>query len=249
MGKKEKERWYLDRFLDILPSFSHTEITAGESPDFLVEGAQGVVGVELTELHRLVPQGVTPGQAKEALRERVVARAKELFDASNSEPLYVSALFNESTPITRSGVEPLAAKIAELLRSNCPAPGEQYEEGYDWENRARVPEEVHRLAAYNVPNSSRSLFCAPGATWVGTLRAADLQRVLDAKERKTAAYRSDGKETWLVIVHDTNRMSTWFDTDSPLPAGPFVSSFDRVFVFNLFSNKLTELNVSPAPET
>ncbi|HEX9390764.1 MAG TPA: hypothetical protein VF928_05580 [Usitatibacteraceae bacterium] len=245
MNKKEKERWYLDRFLGLLPSFQPGEVVAHEGPDFLVGGERSSVGVELTELHRSVPDGVTPGQAQEAMRERVVGRAKELFSAASAAPLYVSVLLNESISIGKSDVEPLAKKIAALLLSNCPAVGKRYEGRYDWVNRDRVPKQVHRLAAYNVPNSNRAFFYAPGATWVASLTSEVVQRVLDSKEPKIPAYRSQCVETWLVIAHDTNRMSTWFELSYEPSNVEFVSSFDRVFLLNLFANKLEELNVSP----
>ena len=111
MGKKEKERWYLDRFLELLPSTPYSEVIAGERPDFVIQGQQGAVGVELTELHRAVPEGVTPVQVQEAMRERVVARAQELFCATDKAPLYASVLFSESKLIGKANVEPLARRI------------------------------------------------------------------------------------------------------------------------------------------
>jgi hypothetical protein len=98
MSKKEKERWDLDRFLGLLTSFRHGEVIASEGPDFLVDSERGSVGIELTELHRSVPDGVTPGQAQEAMRERVVGRAKELFVAASAEPLYVSCFSTNQLP-------------------------------------------------------------------------------------------------------------------------------------------------------
>jgi hypothetical protein len=243
--KKELERHYLDRFLAHLVLPLAGDVNPGEEPDFVIASGDRRIGIEMTELHREHAGPGRPMQADQAMRKRVIERAKELYDAAGYPPVHVSVFFNEHHPVQKEAVEPLAKAIVHIVRRNMPASDESAREDYDWVNRSYFPENFIEISVHNLPVITHSFFNGPGATWLADVTREDIQRVLDAKEGKYAAYRKRCDEAWLVINCDGEFMSTWFDFDNADLAGPFRSVFDRVFLVRHFANAMHELKVRP----
>jgi len=241
--KKELERFYLDRFLTLLTPSLTGAIEATEEPDFLITGDHGCTGIEITELHRVHSGKGRPPQADQAMRKRVIGRAKELYEQAGHPPVHVSVFFNEHFPVQKNRVEEMAQAIVNLAVKNRPALGGSTQEQYDWENRDYFPEDLHQISVHSFPTINRAFFAAPGATWVSHLTPEDVQRVLDAKEAKYAAYTARCDAAWLVINCDGPLMSTWFEFEAAAISGTFRSSFDRAFIVRHFAAKVHELRV------
>ncbi|TFY98842.1 hypothetical protein [Ramlibacter humi] len=245
--KKELERHFLNRFLSHLVPPLDGEVEPGEEPDFVIASGGRRIGIEMTELHRKHAGSGRPMQADQAMRKRVIDRAKELYDAEGHPPVHVSVFFNEHHPIQKEAVEPLAKAIVGTIQRNMPASGEASRETYDWVNRAYFPEHFIEISVHNFPVMTQSFFSGPGGTWLVDVTPDDIQRVLDAKEGKYTAYRRRCEEAWLVINCDGEFMSTWFDFDNEALAGPFRSGFERVFIVRHFANAMNELVVRREP--
>jgi len=104
-----------------------------------------------------------------------------------------------------------------------------------------LPPELATIGAYNLPGASRSFFTAPSATWMAKLPATDVERSLQSKEAKYAAYRGGCDEAWLVIGCNGAFMSTWFKEVERAASFSLPTSFDRAFVMSYFDRKLVEL--------
>lgn len=243
VSKKNVERGYLEHFRSLIPNFPTGRIEETEEPDFLVYQATSILGLELTELYRNAPSGIRPQQADEAMRCRVVARAKTLYVDSGSPPVHVTVFFNQQHQIQKPDVEQLARSIADLATRNLPAQGMSRDEDYDWENRAYFPEAIHKITMHRLPEITQTLFSATGAIWVATLAPTDLERVLLAKESKYPIYRNKCSEAWLLIVTDTGTMATWFKFDSSTITLPIRTKFDRVFLLRHFPKQVYEFRV------
>jgi hypothetical protein len=242
-SKKEVEVVYFDRLKSAMPSFPDGIVEPTEEPDFLVRSPNNVLGIELTELHREAPQGVPPEQASEAMRHRVVARAQEIYAATDNPPVRVTVFMNDRIHIKKGEVESLASAISQIAIRNLPGQNSSREESYEWTNRAYFPEILHSVTVHRLDVLTRSFFSVPGATWVATLAPEDIERALQLKEAKYATYRLRCDSAWLVINADIGPMSTWFEFESEALEKPFRTSFDRVFVLRHFGNKLFELNL------
>lgn len=239
--KKRSERWALEQFRQLLPSFPPGEVTAGEKPDFTVVLSSGrTLGIELTTLHRDVPSGQLPPQSQEALRHRAVKRAQDIYDASGSPFLHASVHF-ANVQLTKTDIPSVAERIASIVSCNIPRTGEARTAGPNEENCYQFPEELHHVATYNLPNATRSFFTAPGSTWVATLQDDDLRRAIDSKERKYDRYRERSDKVWLVISCNGAFMSTWFDGTEHAHAQAFTTRFDRVFLVSHFENRVVEI--------
>jgi hypothetical protein len=242
--KKEIESEYLDRFRLAFPNFPEGRIESTEEPDFLVHRTDTTLGIEITELHRESPPGVRPQQASEAMRHRVVLRAQQLYELRGLPAVHVSVHMNTNFEIAKAEVEPLALAICDLVARNLPEVGRSSREEFDWINREYFPEELAEISVHQLAGIARTFFSCPDVTWVPTLKAADIARALAGKESKYEAYRRRCQEVWLLIISDSDSMSTWFEHDSDQLSEPIKSRFDRIFLFKQFSKRITELKVS-----
>jgi hypothetical protein len=218
-------------------------IEPSEEPDFVVHSAAGRLGIELTELHRSSDPGTHPLQAQEAMRRRVLARAKDLYVEAHGPSLHVSVIFYDPPVISKAEVEPLAQQLADIALRNVPSVGQTHLEEFDWQERGVFPEHVQRVAVYNVPLTNGPFFTAPSATWVADLAATDVQSALDSKNPKCAAYRVRCDSVWLLINCNTDFLSTWFEVDPIALQRKFNSDFDRAFLLSHFSGQVFELGL------
>lgn len=180
-------------------------------------------------------------QADEAMRRRVVARAQEIYEGNGCPPVYVSALFNDSVHIRKAEVESLAFALYNIVVRNLPTVDSSGNEKYDWVNRSYFPETFDTVSVHRLTDITQTFFSCPGSTWIGPLTVDEVKRVLAAKEPKYAAYRNKCEEVWLVINADMLSMSTWFEIDEQRLMIPYLTKFDRLFLFLHFSNKVVEL--------
>jgi hypothetical protein len=247
LSKKDVERHYFDRFQALCQPFPEGSITSTEEPDFLVAGPKRTIGVELTELHREASPGRAPLQATEAMRHRVAARAQEIYEQGSHPPVRCT-IFLTDTHIEKSQVEPVAKAISDIALRNIPLPNASTNESYDWVNRSYFPEVIDSISVHRLDAITQTHFNCPGATMVPKLSRLDIERTLAAKEAKYSAYRQRCDEAWLLVNADIGSMSTWFDFNSNAIAGPFATSFDRVFIMRHLGQALHELALSKPSE-
>jgi len=244
--KKKGERYYLDRFLRLLAPPLDGSIEAHEKPgfpDFLVTNGAGCLGIEVTELHRTHTGEGRQLQADQSMRQRVIERAREIYDRSGYPPVHASVFFNKRYPVQKQRVEELANFVVNLVVRNTPSLGTRRHEKYRGENRDYFPEDLHIVSVNRFPNMTQSFFGAPGATWVPGLAPEDIERTLNKKERKYNAYLQHCDSAWLLINCDARSMSTWFNFNLEAVSGTFRSSFERVFLLRHFASQLHELRL------
>lgn len=243
-SKKDIELWRLERFKSFIADLPDGRLEPTEEPDFLVHCEHRVIGIELTELHRGTRPGQVPQQASEAMRNRVVARAKELYDARNQPPVLVSFFLDDRVHIKKSEVEQLATALADLVSGNIPEVNSSAEVPANWQDYRKLPSILHKVLVRRLDVVTKTFFGAPGATWVSSLSREEIMRAVASKEPKLSAYRTRCDEAWLVINADMESMATWFDFDSAPLQERFATAFDRVFVVRHFGGKAIELGIA-----
>lgn len=240
-AKKDLERRYLDQVRDLLTDFPQGAIDEREQPDFLVNTADRVIGIEVTELHRANDSQPVPMQGREAVRGQIVQRAKVLYDGGGVPPIDCCVHLKD-LPYRRTDIEPLAAKIAALATRNIPPEGTlSRREQYDWVNREYFPEEVDYIRVARFEGLTESFFGTAGSTWAEPLTPGAVHAVIDTKHGNIDEYLRQCNEVWLVIVTDSRTMSTWFNSAEQVKTETFRTSFSRVFILRNFGNELIEL--------
>ncbi|QSA97701.1 hypothetical protein [Methylococcus sp. EFPC2] len=243
LSKKDIEALYLQRVKGLLVGFPDGVIVQTEEPDFLVQGESLTIGIELTELHREAPAGTVPLQAAEAMRNRVVRRAQELYTVAGLPPIRCTVFIREQH-IKKDQVEALATAVAKIAERNLPGSNQSRSESYDWVNRAYFPEVLDTVTVHRLDQITENFFSSPGSTWVIPLAASDIERALSAKNPKYSVYRAKCDQAWLVINADISTMSTWYKFERSVIAGRFKTPFDRVFLLRHFASELHELDLT-----
>lgn len=243
-AKKDLERQYLDRVRDLLADFPLGAIHEREKPDFLVNTADCVIGIEITELHRAYDSQPVPMQGREAIRDQIVQRAKALYDGEGV-PLIDCCVHLKDLSYRRTDIEPLAAKIAALAKRNIPPEGTPAKrEQYDWVNRVYFPEEVDYIRVARFDGLTESSFGTAGSTWAEPLTPDTVRAVIDTKDGNIDEYLRQCAEAWLVIVTDSRTMSTWFNSADQVKAAAFTTRFARVIILRNFGSELIELTTA-----
>jgi hypothetical protein len=143
--KKKVELHRLERFKGFIDDFPIGQVQPCEEPDFIVHAADRIVGVELTELYREPMPGQMPQQASEAMRHKVVERAKVIYDSRGLPPVMASFFLNDRIHIKKSEVEPFAELLANLVSDNFPAPDSGLMIPDSWQDARRLPNILHKL--------------------------------------------------------------------------------------------------------
>ena len=71
-----------------------------------------------------------------------------------------------------------------------------------------------------------------------------VQTVLRQKDPKASVYRKKCRFLWLLIVADNKHLSSIFSPDDDFTNAIFQSSFDRVFILDVFKEQVVEISVS-----
>ncbi len=243
-AKKDLERRYLDQVRDLLADFPRGAIEEHEQPDFSVNIADRVIGIELTELHRANDGQPVPMQGREAVRDQIVQRAKAMYEGEGMHPIDCCVHLKDLS-YRRTDVEPLAAKIAALAKRNLPPEGMLAKrEQYDWVNREYFPEEIDYIRVARFEGMTESFFGTAGSTWAEPLTQDTVRAVIDTKDCNIDEYLRRCDEAWLVIVTDSRTMSTWFNGADQVKAAAFTTRFARVFILRNFGSELIELTTA-----
>lgn len=243
LSKKKLEHLLLDHFKNLIPSFPSGKVICSEEPDFLVQGADHVVGIELTDLHRETKPDEIPEQASAAMRERVVSRAMEIYNTRSLPAVFVSFNLNNQIHIKKTQVKRIAEDLADLVAANLPPPNSTTEVSNDWNDVQVLPEILHQLSVRRFDWQEQTSFQSGGTTWLPLLTLEDVQRVLEKKESKYPTYRGKCDEVWLVVNIDAGFMTTWFQVDPEVLRNPFTTRFDRVFLVQYIANKVHVISV------
>lgn len=238
MKKKDRERYQLERFNVVFPSFPPAAIIDGKDdgsePDFFVIiDKNRRVGVELTELYRAPEAHKPPLQADESIRRQIIKRACSIHEDWGGPPLDVCVFFSMNEEWTKKRVPVLAAKVAQIVSNNLPPEGESRLLENPWLNRTHFPYEIEMIDIRNYRGIKKPHWHCPEGGAVPELPINQLQETIDRKNERLPRYRQTVPEVWLVIIYDLG-MSSWFDSTTATLNHRYKSQFDRTFLFNWF---------------
>jgi hypothetical protein len=112
--QKQRERLAVMQFREIYPDFPVGELADGEGPDFIVRGAERVVGIEHTDFmsgQGTRRKGGSAERKLEEIRDLIVLRAQAAYEAEHATPLRAWCHWFPGVPIARREVNRLAAAL------------------------------------------------------------------------------------------------------------------------------------------
>ena len=240
MRKKDRETAALKMLQRYLPDFPQGQVEQTETPDFLVRTNSGVLGIELTLLHRDTPDGKSPMQEQEALQRQILQKTKELYDSRNGPPIHVTVHFNPNYRLRKRDVGTVPTSIMNLVLDAMQTDGkcEIKEDEGNWET---FPQAIAYVHPYRHCVLKQSTWCPISAEFVPALPAEQLQRAIDKKNLRCATYKRRCSEIWLLLVAEGSGLSSMFGIPPELRSHRFCTSFDKVLLLGDFDGRVIEL--------
>src|SRR5256714_7883642 len=119
--QKAEEFLALARFREASGQLTGTlEPVVQDPPDFLITDGSHTTSVEMTRYLQRAGKRGSPEAEREAMEMRVVARAKEIFEAAHLDVYVNVSPFFKISEIKRVDVEPYAQALAQLVRDVLP---------------------------------------------------------------------------------------------------------------------------------
>lgn len=224
---KELEFLYLSRFQGLCPNFPRGEICPDEQPDFRVKGANGDVGIEVTDFYREMSSHIRPPlQARESARHKIKEKAKRIYDQKGLPSLYVHVHFDFGFHCEKSAVCAFAERLAHLAERSV----REQKAHWIWRRDEIQLNGVHSLSIQRT-KLAKSYWSAPLASFVPEVSPAQLQSILDKKSNLCAQYRKKCGKVWLVIVMNRFDPASFAVIPQRISDHPFAHDFDSVFLF------------------
>lgn len=214
-------------------------------PDVAVETADGLIGIELTELN---PKGQLSRKHEEE-EEKVTETARELYDAAGLPPLEVkvcwSGHWGEGT-MTRARRTARAKGLKEFVCRHSPEGNSPVFLDADQQAGIDFPEGVHYVSMMRLPDPP-SFWGCPRLDWPPGVAVEEVRRAMAKKNGKVRGYRGQYREIWLLMVIGASGPATWGMITGTLRSTRFVSRFHRAFVLGLMDGGFVELDVGYTP--
>jgi hypothetical protein len=168
--------------------------------------------------------------------------AEREWDRRDAPHVEVHAHFNIDVPIRKRGLAELARRICDVVERFLPDRDSVRRIDFDWERRAELlPEEFVSVSVIRLDSYTRSYWSGGDAAYVPKLSP---ELISEAVERKALArYRVEGRETWLLVVADSFRISSSFDVLPTIVDHEYRGPFDRLFLLDTLPRKVYELRI------
>ncbi len=256
--QREQEILHLSRFANIFSEFPKGALDFGDKPDLIVHTDTGDLGIEHTQLFRVESSpGIVLPQAQERLQERVVARARHLFEERGGGMLWLYVQFSgdDNNALNKHIVDEIALRLADVMVHAVQLPGYKPKDGH-WQDLERwdydlrfpnlFPAQVDQVSFQIVDRPGFVLWGVPRGCFVPEITAHYIQKKIHGKEQKRESYLTRCSEVWLLMVAENGVPSSYFNISPDVAEFTFQSNFDRVFYFENFDSKIIELKIEPA---
>ena len=218
---KERERVCVKIFKEAYSKFPQGKILDDENqekPDFIVLTKNGKIGIEVTSI-------VDRKQKRsESECEKAVLEARRIYEMQHLPNLQVSVHIGCEKVFNKKNRSHFANAIAKQVINNTPPP-----KSY--------------ILIFNLPSLTQNHWHVPSGGICREDFEAELQDVLDEKESKIANYSPDCREQWLLVVAENMSASTFYEASEKTILHQYKSSFNKVFLLELFKGKLIELKL------
>jgi hypothetical protein len=248
-AKKTRERFLLDRFLSV-KGLNPSEITSSEAPDFVLKIDSKLIGIEITEAFLEASVGGLTLRAHESLTDRILSKAKKLYDGRANTPAHISIAFFSPQISLKLNRDELSLAIAELVQDlMIGANGHVH-----WRNVNDHPDSRLNAVAFitvlPVDEAEHGRWNVARAGWVAPLTNKHLAPIVERKNARYATYKRHLDQVWLLIAIDGGAPSQMFDLKTPVNLASLGSDFDKTFFLRtwpplLLHHEKTAINQPP----
>lgn len=234
--KKQLEVLLVSYFRVCSDDFPNGKLIASESPDFIVKKKTSHrLGIELV---RLNPGSADMPDASEAeqniIQEELIDDARELFEQNSTVKLFVKFLFNKKHPVSPERSLTVAVRAVSAIRYSIRNrnPRTLF---YMVVSKEQLPEGIDEILVVHHPGLETSVWERSNNLGISRNVVGDIQKSIEKKDEKLHLYKRQQLESyWLLITTDRLRGLRNYNIRNQIANQDFHSSFDGVFLFDLF---------------
>ena len=243
MAKKDIELNWLERAREIRPELFRGDLTATESPDFVLVHEARVLGVELTRFVYSRREGEPIPEEQAGLRQRLLAWARDEYAQTSATKLRVGVVFKPDLVLSAARTRDLATRLASWLSANMRGAPEMVQRRWT----ESIPAEFASVYATVVPSAANAHWYPAEAGWATSADAQAVAGVVAAKEGRIPEYRTRCEEIARLIVFDgAPRWSRILHAPDDPPGFSVPSAFDFVYCLDIFEKRLVEIPLQRA---
>ncbi len=227
--KKQRERFLLSHFVEVA-QLQAAIVEETEAPDFIVRFENRRIGVELTDIFISHEVAGNSAQVQESISQRIVARARNLYEAAGMQPAHVSVGFSPGYNLRDLHRDQTAEALAIFVKRLNLSDGQAVAFGPE-QLCGILPHHLSFVHALGVPSPAMAHWSVARAGWVAPLTVEALQSRIDEKALRLPEYQGAIAETWLLIVAEGRQPSQFFDMRSLLDPRRIRSPFARTYFY------------------
>jgi len=249
MGKKERERAFLEGVKKFDPEFPSGQITDSESPDFIVKLDSKSLGIEIIEYVRGQNSGESALRRREVVSQKIIDIAKDKFYRSNEIPLWV--IFSWYPRRYPQQVESKELADVAVWAINNNVPQDLFESVVitnDYLENTPLEKFVHNIRVTRVRNQGQALWSSVESGFTSAV-SNEIQEIISSKNVKAKQYRENGDLLWLIIVSDGRHISSTASLEESALNYIYQSEFDRVIFYDHQEQKIKDLAITTNLQT
>jgi hypothetical protein len=224
--KKQKTKEVIDlgHFLHFLNENIEIQEVFTESPDFILNSNDSLIGIELKDFIIREDEKEKEGLIKSVFKEIISEFEKDL---KKYKGLYRVEFIEENFSLKRENRKIIKKEIIGLIKGV-----------------SLISKFIKRV--YKTPYNGLG-FQKGETTIVGNINKDLVQKKIDSKEKLVETYRQkEIAQIWLLLViGGVEKSSDFCFFDSDITSEEFDSNFDRIFIYEFFDRKITELKITP----
>jgi len=230
---KHEEKFYLSRFKDVCPLFPDGIITDSESPDFLVHGSDGIVGIELTRVYRPDPIEKTLYLPEiEKYRDEIVDKIKNYYLDNGGSPLRVSIHFSGNFTDKNCIKDKDLEAIADLIKKYKPQIDDLVYFPDCLKSVEYFPSWLDRVSIRTRDWNGENFWTASKTGWIPKLSPTEIQNEIGKKQEKYFCYLEKCSCAWLVLMTNVGEsLGTRVNFSTDVWNHRYETLFDQVWIF------------------
>jgi hypothetical protein len=196
----------------VLPDFPNGSIDWQETPDCIIRGESRRTGIELTTYHHPPSNGERSFTEVRSLTSWIVEIAHRKFMDAGGPPLYITVHFRNEASVSKANAQSISdALVSAVLRTDLPRSLDEGRLKVSWQ---LLPEEIASVGIAASVDGKDCLWSAGAGAWQIPLQAADVQAIIERKNKMHGKARTKCDEVWLVIATDMWRAAPVEFSDS-----------------------------------